>query len=203
MVAVFRAKERLVQHIVAAPGALACLNFRWCCSSWHPHRDRYCFLLFIRGLRCVQTAMASLAPHFFNVARCVPRAHGRAGGVGSGSAIITSQNLLRCFSSRSMKSRAACAVCAGNAVGILSGHLCIVRKPCAAPVCLAAAALCASGSGALPSCFMKACCTLASFFRNPLGNFVAKRPWQEWGPRLPGPWACLSCSAASRQGFRV
>ena len=125
MVAVFSVKERLVQHIFAAPGALPCLIFRSCCCCWLPHRGRYCCLLFIRGLRCAQTARASLAPHFLSAARCVPRAHGRAGGVGSWSAILTSQNLLRCFSSRSMKSRAAYAVCAGDAVGVLSGHLCI------------------------------------------------------------------------------
>ena len=85
MVAVFSVKERLVQHIFAAPGALPCLIFRSCCCCWLPHRGRYCCLLFIRGLRCVQTARASLAPHFFSAARCVPRAHGRAGGVGSWS----------------------------------------------------------------------------------------------------------------------
>ena len=48
-----------------------------------------------------------------------------AAQVGSCSAILTSQNLLRCFSSRGMKSRAAYAVCAGDAVGFLSGQLCI------------------------------------------------------------------------------
>ena len=90
-------------------------------TCWHPHCGRNCFLLFIRGVRCARTARAYLVPHLFRDVRRVPRAHGRAGRVGSWSAILTSQNLLRCFSSRSMKSRAAYAVCAGDAVEVLSG----------------------------------------------------------------------------------
>ena len=35
--AMFSAKERLVQRIFTAPGALPCLNFRAWCSCWHPH----------------------------------------------------------------------------------------------------------------------------------------------------------------------
>ena len=68
MVAVFSVKERLVQHIFAAPGALPCPNFpSWCCC-WHP-----------RGPRCAQPARASLVPHFLSAVRCLTRAHGRAG----------------------------------------------------------------------------------------------------------------------------
>ena len=37
IVAKISAKERLVQRIFAAPGALPCLNFRAWCSCWHPH----------------------------------------------------------------------------------------------------------------------------------------------------------------------
>ena len=38
----------------------------------------YCCLLFIRGLRCAQTARPFLAPHFLSAVRCVTRAHGCA-----------------------------------------------------------------------------------------------------------------------------
>ena len=85
MVAVFSVKERLVQHIFAAPGALPCLIFRSCCCCWLPHRGRYCCLLFIRGLRCAQTARPFLAPHFPSAVRCVTRAHGCAGRWEAGS----------------------------------------------------------------------------------------------------------------------
>lgn len=85
MAAGFSAKERLLQHMLAAPGALSCRNSQACCSCWHPLRGRYCWLLFVCGLCCAQTASWFLAPHLCSSARCAPWAHGRVGRCEAGA----------------------------------------------------------------------------------------------------------------------